>query len=186
MTDQRKVDKAIERLKVEAGKLGANGVLLREAGDQYGGSIYTDSATATTYGNTTYGFGTGTSVPIIYKSAVGVAIYVTLADVNTANTTNNISNPEVVELCAALGSSNPNEVVHTLKLLRRPDAAAAVPDILPLLHNNNTHVVRDACRTLAVIANKDVIPSIEPLLKDKRSDVRKDAQDAIEKLQAKP
>src|ERR1700690_1026442 len=39
MTDQRKVDKAIERLKVEAGKLGANGVLLREAGDQYGGSI---------------------------------------------------------------------------------------------------------------------------------------------------
>jgi hypothetical protein len=34
MTDQQKMNKATQRLKMEAAKLGANGILLRETGDQ--------------------------------------------------------------------------------------------------------------------------------------------------------
>lgn len=51
MTEQAKMNVATERLKKEAAKLGANGILLREVGDQS-----TDSGT--------------------YKRAAGVAIYV--------------------------------------------------------------------------------------------------------------
>jgi HEAT repeat protein len=78
------------------------------------------------------------------------------------------------------------EVEDALKQLREVDAPEAVPDILTCLNHVNANVVRDACRTLAVLGDKDVIPSIEPLLNDPRSDVRKDAKDAIEKLQSKP
>ena len=49
----------------------------------------------------------------------------------------------------------------------------------------DTHVIRDACRTLTVLANKDVIPSIEPLLTHPDKAVQKDAQDAIYALRAK-
>ena len=94
--------------------------------------------------------------------------------------------PKVFVTMLGLKSSDPGQIVHTLKLLRTPESSAAVPAILPLLTNANPNVVRDACRTLAVIANKDVIPSIEPLLQSKRADVKKDAQDAIDKLKAKP
>jgi HEAT repeat protein len=66
------------------------------------------------------------------------------------------------------------------------DAPEAVPSILPCLTSSNPNVIRDACRTLAVLGNKDVIASIEPLLKHSRADVRKDAQDAIDLLQARP
>jgi hypothetical protein len=61
-----------------------------------------------------------------------------------------------------------------------------VPDIKPLLNHANSHIIRDACRTLAVIGNKDVIPKIEPLLKNPEPAVQKDAQDAIVALKAKP
>jgi hypothetical protein len=96
-----------------------------------------------------------------------------------------ITDPKVMKLCAALGSSDRGKVQNALTSLRKPEYSAAVPEILPLLLNADDHVIRDACRTLAVIANKDVIPYIEPLLKDKRSAVRKDAQKAIDKLRAK-
>jgi hypothetical protein len=105
--------------------------------------------------------------------------------ISGTNTTNNISDPEVAELCASLESDKPSDVEHALKVLRTMNAPEAVPKILPCLTNSNPNVIRDACRTLAVLGNKDVIPSIEPLLKHSRSDVRKDAQDAIDKLQAK-
>jgi hypothetical protein len=94
--------------------------------------------------------------------------------------------PKVFVVMLGLKSSDPGQIVHTLKLLRTPESSAAVPAILPLLNHKNANVVRDACRTLAVIATKDVIPNIEPLLNDKRSAVRKDAQDAIDKLRANP
>ena len=97
-----------------------------------------------------------------------------------------IKDPKVREICAVLRSTDPEEIIHALKLLRKPECSDAVPAILPLLRHPHPNVVRDACRTLAVIANKDAIPSIEPLLKDKRSDVRKDAQAAIDKLRTKP
>jgi len=45
--------------------------------------------------------------------------------------------------------------------------------------------MRGACRTLAVLGNKDLIPSIEPLLKDPDPAVQKDAQNAISELQSK-
>jgi len=76
VTDQGKTNKAIQRLKEEAAKLGANGVLLRGVGDQYGGSVATSTATAVGYGNTATGFGTGVAVPVMHKAASGVAIYV--------------------------------------------------------------------------------------------------------------
>ncbi len=55
MTEQAKMNVATERLKQEAAKLGANGILLREVGDQS-----TDAGT--------------------YKRAAGVAIYVPTPD----------------------------------------------------------------------------------------------------------
>src|SRR5512137_2003001 len=68
-TDQGKTNKAIERLKEEAAKLGANGVLLHGTGDQYGGTVNTGSAT-------TGGTYSGVGVPVMHKAASGVAIFV--------------------------------------------------------------------------------------------------------------
>lgn len=75
-TSQGKMDKAIERLKREAAKLGANGVLLRSTGDQYGGAVSSGSATATAYGNTATAWGSGISTPVFHKAAAGIAIFV--------------------------------------------------------------------------------------------------------------
>jgi HEAT repeat protein len=72
-----------------------------------------------------------------------------------------------------------------LKSLRGLKAESTVRDILPLLHDKDLGVVRDACRTLAVLGNKDHIPQIEPLLKHANTKVRADAQDAIFKLKSK-
>ena len=72
MSQQGKMNKAIERLKEEAAELGANGVLLQATGTEYGPSVYT--GTTTTTGS--YAYGTGTSVPVMHKAASGVAIYV--------------------------------------------------------------------------------------------------------------
>lgn len=71
-TDQRKMDKAIARLKEEAAKLGANGILLEGTSDQQVGGIGLGTASAT--GNSA--FGIGTSFGIVIKSASGIAIYV--------------------------------------------------------------------------------------------------------------
>lgn len=67
--DQSKTNKAIERLKEEAAKLGANGILLQGTGDQYGGTVNTGSAT----NGGTY---SGVGVPVMHKGASGVAIFV--------------------------------------------------------------------------------------------------------------
>jgi len=73
-----------------------------------------------------------------------------------------------------------------LKSLRDLKVSEAVPQILPLLHSGNDHVVRDACRTLAVVGDKSVIPEILPLTASPRWDVQADADAAIKALQAKP
>lgn len=96
-----------------------------------------------------------------------------------------INDSEIAELCEALKSDKTGEVVRALKELRQMEAPAAVPHILPCLTNADPGLVRDACRTLAVLGTKDVIPSIEPLLNHARSDVRKDAQNAINALRTK-
>lgn len=63
--------------------------------------------------------------------------------------------------------------------------AGSVPEILPFLKNSNAYLMRDACRTLAVIGNDGLIPQIEPLLTNPDTKVRKDAQDAITALRSK-
>lgn len=67
-SDQSKMDAVIKRLKEEAAKVGANGVLLRSTGDQPGGSIG--------LGTMNGGFGLGTGIALMHKAGSGVAIHV--------------------------------------------------------------------------------------------------------------
>jgi hypothetical protein len=69
ISDQGKMNVVIERLKEEAAKIGANGVLLRGTGDQSGGTV----GTGTYSGNVAI----GTGVPIMHKAGNGIAIFVT-------------------------------------------------------------------------------------------------------------
>jgi hypothetical protein len=77
ITAQGKTDKVIERLKGEAAKLGANGILLQGIGDQAGGSVGSGFASAHASGGSASGFGFGSSAAIYHKSGSGMAIYVT-------------------------------------------------------------------------------------------------------------
>jgi HEAT repeat protein len=85
-----------------------------------------------------------------------------------------------------LKSSDKKEKMGALIALRGLTAPEAVPLIVPLLQDKEPYVIRDACRTLAVLGNKDLVPQIEPLLKYPDSKVQKDAMDAIATLKAKP
>ena len=76
ITDQGKMDAVIGRMKAEAAKLGANGILLRGTGNEYVGSVGTGTGTATVSGKTVYGTGFGTSVGIMQKAGNGIAIFV--------------------------------------------------------------------------------------------------------------
>lgn len=76
ITAQGKTDVVIARLKEEAAKLGANGVLLQGVGDQSAGSVSTGFGQATASGNTAYGSGVGISGNIRIKAGSGVAIFV--------------------------------------------------------------------------------------------------------------
>jgi hypothetical protein len=72
-SSQAKSDKVVDRLKKEAASLGANGILLRDIGDQSSGSVGT--GIATTSGHHTV-VGTGISGNVFVKSGKAVAIYV--------------------------------------------------------------------------------------------------------------
>lgn len=76
VTEQGKTDKAIQRLKEEAAKLGANGVLIQSTGNQYGGTVNTGWADAKTTGSKTHATASGVGVPVMHKGAQGVAIFV--------------------------------------------------------------------------------------------------------------
>lgn len=108
-----------------------------------------------------------------------------ISTTNALSSERTITDPEIQSLCGVLKSDKPDEVVKALKTLRGKDAPEAVLEILPCLKSSNSNVIRDACRTLAVLGNNNTIPSIEPLLKHSRKDVRKDAQDAIDILKTK-
>jgi len=71
-TDQRKMDRVIARLKNEAAKLGANGVLLEGTSDREAGGIGLGTGSAS--GNSAVGI--GGSFGIVIKSGTGIAIYV--------------------------------------------------------------------------------------------------------------
>jgi HEAT repeat protein len=96
-----------------------------------------------------------------------------------------VNQSTIKDLCALLKASSEDEVMDGLKALRGLKAPEAVAEILPALKHPSANVVRDACRTLAVLGNKDIIPYIEVLLKNSEPEVQKDAKDAIAKLRAK-
>ena len=76
ITTTSKMDKVIQRLKNEAAKLGANGILLHGVGDQAGGSVGAGISTETNSGHSPYGIGFGASAFFLRMSGDGVAIYV--------------------------------------------------------------------------------------------------------------
>jgi hypothetical protein len=73
---QGKTNAVITRLKEEAAKLGANGILLNGVSDQAAASVNTGFGSTTAAGNTATGFGFGTSGTVFIKSGSGLAIYV--------------------------------------------------------------------------------------------------------------
>jgi len=76
ITTAGRMDKVIQRLKNEAAKLGANGILLHGVGDQAGGSVGAGISTETNSGHSPYGLGFGASAFSLRMSGDGVAIYV--------------------------------------------------------------------------------------------------------------
>jgi hypothetical protein len=75
-TAQGKTNAVIQRLKQEAAKLGANGILLNGVSDQAVGSFGTGFGSATASGHTATAFGFGSSGTVFVKSGSGLAIYV--------------------------------------------------------------------------------------------------------------
>lgn len=76
ITATGKMDKVIERLKMAAAKLGANGILLHGVGDRTSGSLGAGINTEMDSGHSPYGLGFGVSAFFYGKSGDGVAIYV--------------------------------------------------------------------------------------------------------------
>lgn len=72
ITAQGKTDKVIERLKEEAAKLGANGVILGGVADRSDGGVMTGGGTYS--GGSS--FGSAVYIPANHKSGEGLAIYV--------------------------------------------------------------------------------------------------------------
>lgn len=75
-TAQGKTDAVIKRLKTEAAKLGANGVLLQGIADQASGSIGTGGGRESYSSSSSFGGGIGISAGLNRKVGGGVAIYV--------------------------------------------------------------------------------------------------------------
>lgn len=69
---QRRTDALVERLKEEAAKVGANGLLLREMGSEAPGSLGVGTGTTIGVG----GIGIGVSAPLSRKRGSATAIYV--------------------------------------------------------------------------------------------------------------
>jgi len=75
-TARGKTDAVIKRLKAEAAKLGANGVLLEGIGDQASGSIGTGGGRESYSGGGSVGGGIGINAGLSRKVGGGLAIYV--------------------------------------------------------------------------------------------------------------
>src|SRR5882762_538353 len=75
-TAQAKTDAVIKRLKTEAAKLGANGVLLEGIGDQPSGSIGTGGGTESYSSRSAVSGGVGINLGMSKKVGGGVAIYI--------------------------------------------------------------------------------------------------------------
>ena len=75
-TAQGKTDAVIKRLKAEAAKLGANGVLLEGIADQQSGAIGTGGGTTSYSRSSSVGGGIGITAGLNRKVGGGIAIYV--------------------------------------------------------------------------------------------------------------
>jgi hypothetical protein len=73
---QKSVDKVVERLKIEAAKLGANGVILEGFQDAQTGSIGSGVGSDSYSSHSAVGVGVGGSLGIYKKTGHGEAIYV--------------------------------------------------------------------------------------------------------------
>jgi hypothetical protein len=73
---QSTVDKVIQRLKDQAAKLGANGIILEGFSDRETGSLGTGVGSSSASSNSAVGVGVGGSLGIYKKSGQGRAIYV--------------------------------------------------------------------------------------------------------------
>jgi hypothetical protein len=73
---QKTVDTVIERLKIEAAKLGANGVILEGFAESQTGSIGTGVGSSSYSSNSSVGVGVGGALGIYKKTGHGEAIYV--------------------------------------------------------------------------------------------------------------
>jgi hypothetical protein len=76
VTPAAKIDKVIDRLKKEAARVGANGILLHGVGDRTAASVGAGISTETNSPHTPYGLGFGASAFFHQKSGEGTAIYV--------------------------------------------------------------------------------------------------------------
>ncbi|HET7755630.1 MAG TPA: hypothetical protein VFK87_00085 [Steroidobacteraceae bacterium] len=76
LTGQQNMDKAIERLKREAAKLGANGIVLQSVEDRQSGAIGTGVGSASYGPGSAVGGGVGGSFGLYSKAVSGLAIYV--------------------------------------------------------------------------------------------------------------
>ena len=76
LTSQQNMDKAIARMKAEAAKLGANGILLQNVYDTQSGAIGAGGGGASYGPGSATGVGVGGSFALTSKVAQGLAIYV--------------------------------------------------------------------------------------------------------------
>lgn len=75
-TAQSKTDSVIKRLKEQAARLGANGVILQGMGDVAGGSVGVGGGQDSYSRSSTVGVGLGGSFQMSHKAGSGLAIYV--------------------------------------------------------------------------------------------------------------
>ena len=76
LTSQQNMDKAVQRLREEAARLGANGVLLQGVQDVQSGSIGAGGGGASYGPSSATGVGVGGAFAITSKAVQGIAIYV--------------------------------------------------------------------------------------------------------------
>lgn len=74
-TAQGKTDAVVRRLKAQAAKLGANGILLQGVSEQPVGSVGAGVGTAVSSGHASFGVGLSTSGTKFEKDGSGLAIY---------------------------------------------------------------------------------------------------------------
>jgi hypothetical protein len=77
---QKSIDKVVERLKMQAAQLGANGIILGDVSDRQTGAIGTGVGSDSYSGHSAVGVGAGGSLGIYKKTGKATAIYVAPSD----------------------------------------------------------------------------------------------------------